>query len=146
MDIQIQTDWVPNPKQAALLETAQEAGFGKSISAICEAAGVERTNFYYWMKNDPNFKELWNGIWRPTIKHHLPGIVQAQIAQALTGDTAAAKFCAELDGTYKPTGKIELSRGVDADTENQQHKLSLLTDEELKTYLELTSKMNSQNE
>ena len=50
------TDWIPNPKQSAVLEAAQEAGLNRSISAICEVAGVDRKSFYNWMKKDDEFK------------------------------------------------------------------------------------------
>ena len=92
------TNWVPTPKQAAVLEAAQEAGLNRSISAICESAGVDRTGFYRWLHKDPQFAAAWEDVWHGTIKRHLPGVVAAVIAKAQDGDIPAARLVADLAG------------------------------------------------
>ena len=110
------TNWTPTPKQAAVLEAAQEAGMGRSISTICETAGVDRSQFYRWMRKDPQFAAAWRTIWHDAIGHHLPGIVAAQVSKALDGDTPAARLLADLAGVLttrmdvkaQHTGKMEV--------------------------------------
>ncbi len=92
------TNWAPTPKQDAVLEAAQEAGLNRSISAICEAAGVDRTGFYRWLRKDPQFAAAWEDVWHGTIKRHLPGVVAAVIAKAQDGDIPAARLVADLAG------------------------------------------------
>jgi hypothetical protein len=90
------TEWAPSPKQAAVLEAAQQAGFNRSIVAICEEAHVDRAGFYRWLRQDPAFKAAWEDIWRGSIRRHLPGVVSAVLAKALVGDIPAARLIADL--------------------------------------------------
>jgi hypothetical protein len=92
---------MPTPKQAAVLEAAQEAGLNRSIQRICAAANVDRRGFYRWLEKDPDFRAAWEDIWRGTIKRHMPGVVAAQFAKALAGDTPAARLVADLAGLMK---------------------------------------------
>ena len=93
-------EWEPTPKQAALLEVAQNPGLKRTVSAVCEEAGVDRSSFYSWIK-DPNFKAAWEESWHLAIKRQMSGVVAAQVNQALDGDTAAARFLADLAGMMK---------------------------------------------
>lgn len=95
------TPWTPTPNQAAVLEAAQEAGPNRSVSAICKSAGVDRTRFYAWVKEDPDFKAAWEGIWQGTLKRHLPPVVAAMVQKAQKGDVPAARLVAELAGVLK---------------------------------------------
>lgn len=93
--------WIPTPKQAAALEAAQEAGLNRSITTICEAAGVDRRGFYRWLDSIPEFKAAWEDIWHGTIKRHMPGVVAAMIAKAQDGDVPAARLIADLAGVTR---------------------------------------------
>ncbi len=114
------TDWIPNPKQSAVLEAAQEAGLNRSISAICEVAGVDRKSFYNWMKKDDEFKAAWEDIWIHSVRRHMPGVVAAVIAKAQDGDVPAARLIADLAGVTRQridaavhqSGTVELKHDV----------------------------------
>lgn len=95
------TNWTPTPKQAAVLEAGQEAGLNRSISAICEAAGVDRKSFYNWINRDQDFKAAWENIWAHSIRRHMPGVVAAMIAKAQDGDVPAARLIADLAGVTR---------------------------------------------
>ena len=99
--VQNGTIWRPKPKQRAVLEAAQKAGIDRSITAVCEDAGVPRTTFYRWLDNDAGFGAAWNGVWHGAIERHMPTIVSAMIMKARKGDTAAARLIAELAGVMK---------------------------------------------
>ncbi len=101
------TDWTPTPKQAAVLEAAQEAGLNRSISAICEAAAVDRKSFYRWLKADPDFKSAWEELWQGSIRRQMNGVVAAMIARALVGDVPAARLVADLAGVTLTRQRIE---------------------------------------
>lgn len=94
------TDWTPTPNQARLLDAAVECGLGRSITDICKRAGVSRPVFYRAMEK-PEFKAAWGATWQEAIKHHLPGIVAAQVHQALEGETPAARLLLEAAGVLK---------------------------------------------
>lgn len=95
------TEWAPTPRQAKVLEAAQEAGLNRNISTICEEAGVNRTSFYRWLKEDTGFKAAWQDIWRSSITRHMPAVVAAQVRKAEEGDTNAAKLLSDLAGVLK---------------------------------------------
>lgn len=95
------TNWAPTPKQAAVLDAAQEAGLNRSISTICDRAGVDRKSFYNWINRDSHFKATWEEIWTHSIRRHMPGVVAAMIAKAQDGDVPAARLIADLAGVTR---------------------------------------------
>lgn len=103
---QKQPSWMPTPKQAAVLEAAQEAGLNRTITAICDTAGVTRKSFYQWLK-DEDFQTAWRSVWQDALGRHLPGVVAAQVAKALEGDTPAARLVADLAGVTLNRQRIE---------------------------------------
>lgn len=105
------SDWIPTPKQAAALEAAQEAGLNRSITTICEAAGVDRRGFYRWLDSIPEFKAAWEDIWHGTIKRHMPGVVAAVVTKAQDGDIPAARLLADLAGITKQRIEADLTHG-----------------------------------
>jgi len=114
---QISPTWTPTPKQAAVLEAAQEAGLNRSIAAICAAAGVDRRGFYRWLEKDPHFKAAWEDIWRSAIRRHLPGVVAAMIAKAQDGDVPAARLIADLAGVMRQRVEASVQAEVHQQTE-----------------------------
>jgi len=121
------SDWTPTPKQAAVLEAAQEAGLNRSISMICEAADVDRRGFYRWLEKDAAFKTAWEDIWRGTIKRHLPGVISAVVAKAQDGDIPAARLFADLAGilTTRVEANVQSKVAVDrSDTKALERFLS----------------------
>ncbi len=94
------TDWVLTPRQAKVLDTAHEAGLSRNISAICRDAGVSRRSFYRWL-DEADFAAAWDGVWRGSIRRHLPGAVAALVARALQGDVRAIRLMADLAGVLK---------------------------------------------
>lgn len=106
---QKETEWRPTRKQAAVLQAAQEAGLNRTITKVCEEAGVPRTRFYKWLNKDPNFKRAWEDVWYGTVRRHLPGAIQALAQRAQSGDVQAIKLMAELAGVYKEKKGVELS-------------------------------------
>ena len=119
------TEWHPTPRQSAVLEAAQDAGIGRTISAMCEAAGVDRSQFYRWMRKDPQFAATWRTIWQDAIGRHLPGIVAAQVAKALDGDTPAARLLADLAGllTTRMDAKVQHAGKMEVETQRQTDDL-----------------------
>ena len=100
--------WKPTRKQTAALEAAQEAGLNRSITAICEAAGVDRRGFYRWLEKDADFRAAWDDIWRGSLRRHMPGVVAAMVAQAEDGDVPAARLLADMAGLTKQRIEAEL--------------------------------------
>ena len=99
--------WAPTEEQLRLIEAAQQSGLRKSIITICKAANVPRRTFYYWMSQDRGFREMWNALHQDVISQHLPGVIAAQIHQALAGKTQAARLLAEIAGALKT--RVEVS-------------------------------------
>ncbi len=95
------TEWRPTPKQAKVLLAAMEIGTDRTITKVCEEAGVARKTWYRWMAKDPKFEEAWNNQWETMLDRHMNAIAAAQINKARTGDTAAARLTAELAGKLK---------------------------------------------
>jgi AcrR family transcriptional regulator len=95
------TEWRPTPKQRAALEAASEMGLRRSVSAICNAAGVSRESFYRWMRDDANFREAWDTAWQSASRRQLNGVLAAMVERALSGDVPAARLVAELAGAIK---------------------------------------------
>jgi AcrR family transcriptional regulator len=104
------TTWRPTARQAKVLEAASLAGVGRTITAICEEAGVPARTFYNWLRDDPDFKTAWEDSWRVSLKRHLPGVIAAQIDRAINGDTKAARLLADVAGLIKQ--KLEHSGEV----------------------------------
>lgn len=111
MNKQKSTEWKPSPKQQAVLEAAHGQGVNRTISAVCQEAGVDRTSFYKWMREDPGFVKAWDAVWYGTVRRHLPGAIQALAQKAQEGDVPAIKLLTELAGVYR--GRLEVeSKGV----------------------------------
>lgn len=103
------TDWRPTPKQRAVLDSASLSGIRRSITAVCDDAGVSRDAFYRWLNNDDAFREAWEQVWHGAIRRHLPGVVAAMIERAQSGDVAAARLVADLGGVIVSKSKTEQS-------------------------------------
>lgn len=110
---QTETKWRPTKKQAAMLTAASEAGLNRTITAVCEEAGVARPTFYRWL-DDPHFKREWENAWYGATRRHMPGVVAAQIDAALKGDTAAATFVARMAGLWVDRKEITLPKRPEA--------------------------------
>jgi AcrR family transcriptional regulator len=98
---QIAAKWHPSPIQARVLECATAPGVQRTITAICEEAGVATSTVYRWLQKDADFAAAWGETWRGSIRRHLAGIVAAQVTQALSGDTPAARLLLEAAGVLK---------------------------------------------
>ena len=99
--------WKPKPKQRKVLEAAQKPEYNRTITAICNEAGIERQTFYNWIKKDENFRNAWNEVWEWAIDRYMPGMVSAQVKKALAGDTQAVKYLSELSGRMIKKQEIE---------------------------------------
>ncbi len=71
--------WKPKPKQKKVLEAAQKPDYNRTITAICEEAGIKRNTFYTWIKKDEDFRKAWNEVWEWGIDRYMPGMVAAQV-------------------------------------------------------------------
>ena len=89
------TGWKPTLKQQAVLEVAR-TGTHRTISAICNAAGVSRQAYHGWIKDDAGFADAWNSIWRGAAQNAMPLVVAAMVRKAVKGDTQAARLVAEI--------------------------------------------------
>jgi len=93
--------WIPSPLQAKVFDAAQKPGVGRTITAICKEAGIDRKTFYRWMTGDPGFKEAWENIWEGSVKRHMPAVIAAMVEKARKGDVNAARLLAEMGGMLK---------------------------------------------
>lgn len=98
------TAWLPSPLQVKFLTTAIESEGKPSISSLCEEAGVSRQTFYEWLKNDPDFKLKWEGLWQELLAGTFSTVVKSLVARAQGGDVAAVRLITELRGLTKPKG------------------------------------------
>lgn len=89
------TGWAPTVKQRAVLEVAQK-GQHRTISAICNAAGVSRQAYHGWIKDDAGFADAWNSLWRGAAQNAMPLVVAAMVRKAAKGDVGAARLVAEI--------------------------------------------------
>jgi hypothetical protein len=90
--------WKPRPKQKKLLEAAQVPELNRTVTAICDEAGIKRNTFYTWIKKDEDFRNAWNEVWEWAIDRHMPSVVAAQLKKAQGGDTYAARYLSDLSG------------------------------------------------
>ena len=97
-----------SPRQAHLIECAMEPGMQRTITAVCEAAGVTRVTFYRWVREDSDFREAWEDAWRGSIRRQLPGVAAAMIHQALAGDVRAARLVVDMAGVVTREHKLTL--------------------------------------
>ena len=104
--------WEPSPRQRALLESAQEGGYNRSLIAICKSARVPRRTVYNWFDSDPDFAKEWADAPKRELHRHLPGAWLALIKKANKGDTTAIRLLFEIAGIYVPTAKQEFSGGL----------------------------------
>ena len=94
------------PKMRKVLEAAQQAGTDRTITAVCEEAGVNRRTFYRWLEYRSDFAVAWDEVWHKTIARHLPGVVSALLAKAKKGDVSAARLIADMKGVIKQKHEV----------------------------------------
>lgn len=78
-----------------------ESGLKRNITALCEDAGVHRSQFYRWMERDAAFREAWESLWRRMVNRHFPTAIAAVVEKAQRGDVSASRLMAELLGVLK---------------------------------------------
>lgn len=105
------TDWRPTAKQLDLLIAARKPGLKRSITAICDEAGVHRTRFYDWMRDDPDFKDAWVKIWQDMLDLHTGGLMAAMIQKGLAGNVGAARLVLEIKGLIKKRVEVTGNEG-----------------------------------
>ncbi|MEK6195792.1 MAG: hypothetical protein N2F24_16375 [Deltaproteobacteria bacterium] len=88
--------WQPNRRQKVVLTAAAAPGLARTISEICQQAGIQPSTFFRWLEDDPDFSHAWNQIWVVMVSQYMPSIVAAQVQEALDGKTAAAKYLTEI--------------------------------------------------
>ena len=123
MTTQKYTEWSPTPKQRAVLEAAMTPGVDRTITAICEEAGIVRKTLYNWFKKDADFVNAWNTVWETAIYRYMPSVVAGQHKKALQGNTAAARFIAELGG--------KMIRKVDITSDGEKIRFVGVTEDEV---------------
>ena len=101
------TKWKPKPKQKKLLEAAQTPGLKRTISAICEEAGIVTKTFYNWLEKDEGFRDAWLSVWEWQIDRYMPSVVAAQVKKAQGGSTQAARYLSDVSG--KMVKKVDLT-------------------------------------
>lgn len=90
-------------RQQTLLEDYMKAGFNRDIASTCKRTGVPRSTFYRWMEDDEDFRDAWEQLPKASIFNHLPGMVSAQIKQAMAGNTAAFRVLMDYAGLIRNT-------------------------------------------
>lgn len=129
--------WIPTPDQAAVFEAAMEPGLGKSLKAICKAAGVAIQKYHSWMRRDPEFSYCWEKLWKRSLDIHLPSVIAAMVCEAQAGNVGAARLIFELVGLVGNAkgwsgSKPQIAMNVD---------LSNLTEAELIKWRDLNLKL-----
>ena len=102
---QIGTEWKPNRRQKKVLDAAQEAGANRTITQVCDDAGVPRRTFYNWLASE-GFARAWDEVWRRAIVRHMPGVVAAMLAKAGKGNVPAARLVADMAGAIKQIHEV----------------------------------------
>lgn len=90
-----ETNWMPNPQQAAVLDAARY-GMHRSIKAICTAANVPRGTYYRWLADDAQFADAWANLWRGSAQGAMPLVLAAMVREAVKGNVAAARLVSEI--------------------------------------------------
>ena len=90
-------DWQPSLKQAAVLAEAAKGGLGRTITAVCQAAGVSRDSFYRWMRED-GFRNAWREVACQIVEVGLPGVTNAVVQEAISGNMTAARLHLQASG------------------------------------------------
>jgi AcrR family transcriptional regulator len=108
------------PRQHAMLEAALNVGFLRSLTDICNEAGVPRRTFYNWLKDD-TFRAAWEGLWRQSVQRNLPGVMAAMVHRAMQGDVAAGRLLSELAGILKQQGEVSGGMTVRVVYEDRNH-------------------------
>ena len=91
------SDWVPTPKEAALLEAAGKIGLNRTVSVICEEAGVSRET-YYQARKKAGFRAAWAKVACQVIEAGSPGVAGAVTQKAIDGDMTAARLHLQASG------------------------------------------------
>ncbi len=115
--------WSPTSQQDKLIDVTLDSGLRRSITAICKKANVPRRTFYNWLRDDKGFREYWNGLHLEMIAHHLPGVVSAQVYQALKGNVSAARLLAEIAGQLKTRMEVTGKDGAPLELTGAKEKL-----------------------
>jgi len=97
--------WTPTADQAKLFDEALNSGLRRSVTAICQKAGVSRAAFYRWMQ-DAHFRAAWSELHTEAISRHLPGVTAAVIFQAERGNISAARLLYEVAGALKIRAEV----------------------------------------
>lgn len=110
------TEWQPNENQKAVLEAFLDGGFAVSVVEACQVAGISRSAYYLWFK-DEGFRRWWNDQsdrWATMQRCRIVGaMVEAATSDAPSretrGSTADRKlFLERYDEGYMPKSKREL--------------------------------------
>ena len=105
------TEWKPNRRQKKVLDAAQEAGINRTITQVCEEAGVPRRTFYNWLAEE-GFAGAWDKVWRCAITRHMPAVVAAIVCKARKGDVPAARLLADMAGAVKQVHEVSTPEGM----------------------------------
>lgn len=131
------TDWTPTPKQAKMLQCAQEDGLNRNITALCREAGIAPSTFYRWLQRSPGFKAAWEEVWRGSIRRHLPGVVAATIAKALDGNIQAARLITDLAAATKSGHEVNVTQTTYVPSERSRAEARKSIEEQIEEYAEV---------
>lgn len=122
-----ETDYQPNPKEKLLLEVLLNPEYRlKTITAICNKAGVER-NIYYRAMEKPKFVEYYKNESKRLVDNKIAPIINTFIEQATRfGSYNHGKVLLEMAGMYSEKKKVEHSGEMTTNVNNVS-----MTDEEL---------------
>ena len=95
------TDLRLSPKQRKVAEMLANPDFEGTKTEILEQAGVPRTTFYRWLRENQAFIDYTAQLVEKYTDGELPSVWKALTGKCHTGDVAAIKLYFELKGKYK---------------------------------------------
>lgn len=103
--------YIPTAGEQKLLEAlANPENYGKSVTALCKAAGVTRTVYYDAMKK-PGFVRYYNQVMLDLLKSKVGDVLRATLKYAIEcpQNHQDRKMVCEMTGLYTPKQQQEIS-------------------------------------
>ena len=118
------TDWKPTVRERRLLEVLLSPEHRlKNVSEICSIAGCDR-KIYYRAFQKPNFVAYYTAESKDLVKKSLGPIINACIAQAITGSASHTKIILTMAGEYAEHQRIDLNGKLDIDITDARQQLA----------------------
>jgi len=102
----------PSPVEHRILAAVAKDPDRTSVQAIADRAKCAPSTIYKSMQNS-GFRQMFNDAIRGRLHAEVPGVVNALIHEAQSGDFSAAKLILEITGMYEKSQKISADMQVE---------------------------------